>query len=281
MRTTTRLFLLCVVLLLATRVTGCNSSDAPEGNFVPIEGRVLFRVAEGYKSTDANCEPSIFLLMNTEKIYGCCNFEISSVVSRAGNQVSVVLQGIYEPSICLPAPGPATAAKALELAAGSYDLRFRLEDRVDEYEVTVTEDALAVREVAAGFTGPLTLLTWRYPRKSFAYLCGTMTETSWICGAFLDSLLSTGRFVEFAFPDSGSIPYPPASDGHYYDMPARYFRYETEAAYDTAGAVLGRYSREVVSQQLGVGLSLLNWRQKWYRSWVPKDWSSRDVGQPR
>jgi hypothetical protein len=205
--------------------------------------------------------------MQTEKIYGCYNFGIESEVDITGDVVSVSLQGIYKPSICLTALGPALAARALNLAAGSYVLRFSLEDRVDEYEVTVTDEAMAVSVVDADFTGPLTLLTWRYPRESFAYLCGTKTETSWICDAFLDSLLWTGRLGEFEFPDSGDIPYPRASSGHYYDTPARYFQYETEADFDSAGALLASYSREVISQHEGVGIYLVNWRNKWFRSW--------------
>jgi hypothetical protein len=285
MTATARLFPLCFALLLAVQLPGCDLPNAPDnkhdsdGSLVPIEGRIMFRVAEEYGCGHGSCEPSIFLLMNTEKIYGCCNFEIWSKVFRVHDRVSVDLQGIYKPWICLTSLGPATSTDALELATGSYHLRFCLEDRADEYEVTVTADAVAVHEVDADFTEPLTRLTWRYPRNSFAYVCGTMTETSWICGAFLDSLLSTGRFAEFVFPDSGSIPYPLASSGHYYDAPARYFRYVNEADYDTAGAVLGRYSRDVLSQQHGVSLYLLNWRQKWYRSWVPTDWNPRKTGQ--
>jgi len=280
-----RLWSLYIAILFVIQLTGCNlldsldDKDDSNGSLVPIEGRILFRIAERYRCGQRECEPSIFLMMNTEVIYGCCNFQIRSNLCCVHDRVSIDLMGIYQPSLCLTAIGPATSAAALELRKGTYHLRFRLNNRVDEYDLIISDEALAIHEVKADFTEPLTVLTWRYPPRSFAYVCGTMTENSWICDEFLDSLLSTERFVEFAFPDSGSIPYPVASSGHYYDAPARYFRYTSEADYDTAGVVLGRFSREVLSNQKGVSLYLLNWRQKWYRSWIPADWSSCNTGQ--
>jgi len=111
-------------------------------------------------------------------------------------------------------------------------------------------------------------LYWRYPPNSFAYLCGTTIETSWICDDFLDSMLYHVSIIEFEFPDSGEICYPRASQGHYYDMPARYFFYEREADFDSAGAVLKRYTEQVISQYSGVGIHLIGWNNKDYMSWL-------------
>jgi hypothetical protein len=80
--------------------------------------------------------------------------------------------------------------------------------------------------------------------------------------------LSTGRFEAFTFPDSGEIPYPREGGGHHYDMPVRYFRYETEADYDTAGAILERYSKEIISQYSGASISFYNWRDKAFHYWL-------------
>ncbi len=261
-------------LLLAGGLAGCDSSSSPggghdfDGTLAPIEGKIRFQIAEMYGCHSGECEPAIFLRMQTEKIYECFNFTIRSDIHRVGSHLLVDLRGIYRPSICFTAFGPATAADSLGLEPGNYDLRFRGDGWIDQYQVTVTDDALAVREVAADSTEASRPLIWRYPRRSFAYVCGTMTDNSWIYGAFLDSLLATDRFVEFAFPDSGRIPYPLGSGGYYYNPPARYFRYSTEADYDSAGALLGRYSRTVLSQQGGVGIYLQNWRNEYFRSWM-------------
>lgn len=272
-----RLAATCVIPLCMTIILGCESSTSPcvdrgpDDSLDPIDGHVRFLVKEKHYCPGDYCEPSIVLLMHTEKIYGCCNYGLESEVRIAGNVVRIRLRGVYKPDVCLTALGPAQGAHVLKLAPGKYDFRFCLGCDTDRYEVTITDEAIAVRELSAGFMESLSQLRWRFPHESFCYLCGTRTETSWICDAFLDSLMATGRFVEFTFPDSGDIPYPQGSAGHYYDMPGRYFRYTSEADFDTAGAILERYSQEVISQQPGVGLSLWNWKYKRYLSWLMDD----------
>lgn len=272
-----RLAAIYLIPALMTVLSGCDSSTppcvdpGPDGSLDPIEGRVLFRLAEWHACPGDICEPSIVLMMETEKIYPCFNYHIESKISVFSNTINVRLCGIYIPWICFTALGPARSTQVLELAPGEYDLRFLLGCGADRYEVTITDEALVTTERSAGFTEPLSRLTWRYPHESFCYLCGTTTETSWICDAFLDSLTARGLFVEFAFPDSGDIPYPRASEGHNYDMPGRYFRYTNEADFDTAGAILERYSREVISQHPGVSLSLWNWKNKRFLSWLMED----------
>lgn len=264
-----------LALLIVIQLQGCDPSgifgNDDDDEFDPIQGRILFSVSERYPCGSGECEPSIFLVMKTEATYGCCNYKIVSYVISADDKVTINLMGIYEPEICLTAIGPATSSTPLDLNPGTYRLQFRYKDRIDEYKLVVTNESLAVGEIWTSFTDPMTLLAWRYPHRTFAYVCGTMTDNAWICDDFLDLLLSTDRFVEFSFPDYGSIPYPAASSGHYNDTPARYFRYETEADCDTAGAILGRYSREVLADQSGVTLYILNWRQKWYQSWMLDD----------
>ena len=266
-----------VILVLMATLLGCDSSSTtcvdsgPGAGLDPIEGRVRFRLIEWHDCSRSYCDPSIYLQMYTEKIYPCCNYPLESDVSVAHGIVSVRLDGVYKPGVCKTMPGPARGGHILELEPGEYGLRFSLGCDTDYYELTITEEALSVRQRRSNFMEPVSQLYWRYPHESMCYLCGTPTEKSWICDAFLDSLMATGRFVEFSFPDSGQIPYPKASDGHYYDMPGRYFRYTSEADFDTAGAVLERYSHEVISQHGGVGISLWNWRNGRYFSWLMED----------
>jgi len=278
-----RLAVLSLIIPLAVTLPGCRTSTCPgdyqgpvcpidpDPSLRPIEGQILFRVAERHECPGEDCEPSIFLLMHTETIYGCCNFEIATEVEITGDIVSVALQGIYEPLVCLTALGPASAYLALDLTPSDYAFRFCHRGRLEQYRLTITDEAIITSGADADVTEPLALLTWRYPRESFCYLCGTTTETSWICDAFADSLMLSGRLSEFTFPDSGNIPYPRTSSYNQYDMPARYFRYATEADYDSAGAVLGRFAEGVLSQHPGVIISLRNWRNKFFRSWQMDD----------
>jgi hypothetical protein len=202
--------------------------------------------------------------METDRRYGCSNFPIVYEVHRSSEFVRVRVGGIGRVAICAASLGPATASDPMAFERGRHLLQFAHLGRIDEYEVTITDDAIAVDPLDAEVTAPLARLTWRYPRKSFAYFGGTTTQTSWICDAFLDSLLSTGRFREFVFPDSGDIPYPRVSSGYHYNIPPRYFRYATEADYDTAGAILGRLSRDVIAGQSGISLCLRNWLRRHY-----------------
>ena len=259
----------CIFLFLL--FISCDSFDFCDGSVSPLDSRIMFSVGEDHDCFYTNCEPSIVLRMETEKDYGCCNYSIETGVFVMREAVYVSLKGIYKPSLCLTSIGPACSARYLQLSPGIYSLNFLYDDRVEAYELVITDDAIRVEGGGFNLTKPTARLTWRYPSKSFAYLCGSTIETSWICDDFADSLLSTGLFSEFSFPDSGQIPYRVSSGGHYYDMPGRYFLYQNETDFDTAGAVLERYAKEVTSQYVGNGITLRNWTDRWFVSWMLED----------
>lgn len=259
----------CIFLFLL--LISCDSFDSSDGSVSPLDSRIKFSVGEDHDSPCDNCEPSIVLRMVTEKTYGCCNYRIETGVFVTRRAVYVSLEGIYKPSICLTAIGPASSVRYMQLSPGTYSLNFLHDDRVETYELVITDDAIRIDGEGSFLTEPEARLTWRYPPKSFAYLCGSTIETSWICDDFADSLLSTGLFSEFSFPDSGEIPYWRSTGGYYYNMPGRYFLYESEADFDTAGAVLERYAKEVTSQYIGNGITLRNWKDRWFVSWMLED----------
>jgi hypothetical protein len=142
---------------------------------------------------------------------------------------------------------------------------------MDRYEVFVKKSSIEVTgfvSLFTKFTEPEFEVFWRYPQNSFVYLCGTKTETSWIGDDFLSVLLSEVNLEEFKFPDYGEICYPRSSQGHYYDMPARYFIYKSEEDFDKAGEILKSYNESVISSYSGVGISLTNWKNKYFYSWL-------------
>jgi hypothetical protein len=259
----TVLFYLPIVL----SIQGCKIFKTPK-NLQPIEGNIVFSIKEGYEHPYSVGEPRIMLKMVTEKIYPCYNWTIDSDVGVRDKSINVTLNGIYVPEICFTALGPATFSSFLDLPNGDYVLTFTAGEIKDKYTLTVTDDYIKLNELSSHFTIPEFKLFWRYPPNSFAYLCGTTNETSWICEDFLDTLLSKIQLEEFYFPDSGEIPYPSSSMGHYYDMPARYFYYKNEADFDMAGEILRSYTQSVISQYSGVGISLINWKNKQYSSWL-------------
>jgi hypothetical protein len=254
---------LCAFLGISLLITSGCTSDLHS-----IEGRILFKVYEGHSSDDLEGQPRIILELRTEKIYCCCNNRIISDVTRSGGYIAVHLKGVLFPELCLTSLGPAMSRDFLDLPEGAYSLNFRQWSSSDKYTLTVRKDAIEIDPGVTNFTAAENLLFWRYPENSFAYYCGTMTETAWVCDDFLSHLIREIDLDEFCFPDYGKIPYSRSSQGHYYDAAARYFRYKTEDDFHRAGEVLAAYSREVIVGMEGIGLCLKNWKNKNYCSWL-------------
>lgn len=182
--------------------------------------------------------------------------------------ISIDLLGISVPEVCLTAFGPARSTSYLNISIEEYLVYFSYRGVTDKYVLTVFDSSLGINEETSRFTKPELKLFWRYPPNSFAYLCGTMNETSWICDDFLDTLLGAINLEEFQFSDSGRIPYPCSSSGSYYNMPVKYFYYEKEEDFDKAGEKLKSYTQNVVKPYLGIGIELINWKNKKFYSWL-------------
>jgi hypothetical protein len=272
--TIARNLIIISAMALVLTMYNCDTSpvniDRPDP-FKPVEGitgNIRFWIGESHDYQADGSDPSLTLFLMTEYIYPCCNFSIQQRLFRFGNKITVDLLGIYVPAICLTALGPATSQPPINIHAGTYELRFILGGEVDRFTLHLTDASISVTGDDTGFMICEYPLVWRYPPKSFAYLCGTTTETSWMCSEFLDSLLAAGLYEQFQFPDYGLVPYPKSSGGHYYDMPALYFTYERERDFDAAGDILARYANTTTKHYQGVGLSLVNWRKEWYSSWL-------------
>lgn len=266
-----RIVVLSGVFILAVLLSACKpfspDEKEPDRTGMPIEGSILFSLREGYAKIGEVADPEIILSMATQSIYGCCNYSIVARTCFDGATFEVNLQGIYIPDICLTALGPATFRRPVNLPTGTFEFIISSADTIDRYEVTITETSISLQAIETRFTIPRSTLVWRYPENSFACVCGTMEETAWICGDFADSLLAMPNLQSFVFPDSGTVPYPTESSGHWHDDPARYYLYENESDYDAAGELLRRYSLETIAQYSGVTIYLVNYRNKWFRSW--------------
>lgn len=262
------LFLVAAPLLL---LPGCGIFDSSKGELKPIEGNLIFRFQEGYQDHGGISEPGIRLSMVTEKTYPCCNWSIRSKVTVQKGAILIRVFGVYVPEVCATAIGPAAWSSFLDISTGEYSVYFSYRDMTDRYSLTVTDSSLEITEHISRFTKPKSELLWRYSSNSFAYLCGTTTETSWMCEDFLDTLLSEINLEEFQFPDSGEIPYPCSSAGHHYDAPAKYFFYEKDEDFDKAGEILKSYTQDVIIPQLGIGISLIGCKNQRHLSWLLDD----------
>lgn len=73
---------------------------------------------------------------------------------------------------------------------------------------------------------------------------------------------------EFYFSDIAEIPYTLSSQGHYYDAKARYFYYKTEEEFDKIQEVMKSYKHTHFPDDNGIGLSVVNWMDKKFYSWL-------------
>jgi hypothetical protein len=95
-----------------------------------------------------------------------------------------------------------------------------------------------------------------------------MEETQWVYNEFLILLEDSTNIQEITFPNYGKICFPAESDGHYIDMPVKYFRYNTDEDFEKIGSLLNKYSRDVIKLYSGVSIWVWNWKNKKYYSWI-------------
>ncbi|RMH93479.1 MAG: hypothetical protein D6681_13635 [Calditrichaeota bacterium] len=263
-----------LLLVLPLAFVGCDLLDGgidsiDQEQLEPLEGGINFSVREFHPGYQENVAPEIFLFAATEKIFPCFNYYLHSEIVTLGNTILVAIQGAKKPDICLTALGPARMQEPLELSPGVYHLVWKYRDATDVYQLEITDTSIVVSGDSGSFTRPEFHTFWRYPPNSFALVCGTTPEFPTIRDEFVDTLLSVVSLREFQFPRGGVIPYPTRSSGHYIDLPARYFYYDTEADYDRAGEVLRDFSRRRIRPGSGVSIYLVNWKNRWFRSWHP------------
>jgi hypothetical protein len=217
---------------------------------VPLDGRLWFDIEERCEFRDSTVVPVFVLVLETELVYPRCCFHIIAEPRVSDGTVTVLVQGVYTDGH-LRAGGRATCRTDLALDLGRHTFNFLYRGKLDRYVVNVKDDRIDISTGANSFTKPKHHRIWRFPPRSFACFCGTLAEESWICEDFLYKLTSALRLDEIRAEPSGKWPYPREWEGHYYDMPPRYFRYKRESDFDLAGEILRAYSVRVVKGRLG------------------------------
>ncbi len=239
---------------------GC-VNDSNELKLLPLEGKIIIGIDEGYDDYGSIAPPSVFINLTTQKIYGCSNYYISAVCSVEENLIEVFINGIAAPEICLTALGPAAARIKTGLKEGNYILRIRAPGFVDEYSVVLNKGFIRVEGDSTGSTSLACRQFNRYPEKSFVYLCGTVIKDSSLCRMFIDTVGSVIELQQFEFPETGVIPYPQSLYGFEYNMPAKYFYYRTEADYDRIKGIMDSFKRSYM-QNTGNYICVTNWMNK-------------------
>lgn len=206
--------------------------------------------------------------MQTEKIYGCYNYGIACNYRIEDRKIFVNINGIAKPSVCATALGPANARIKLGYIAGVYEMEFKSENFTDKYNLLISDSLIILDGRGTPNTNPSTFFMYRYPKNSFAYLCGTLLSDSSLCSKFIDTLQSVISITEFHFSDIAEIPYPNSSQGHYYDADARFFYYQNGSDFEKIREVMKSFKQSYFPDNYGTGLSVISWMNKKIYSWM-------------
>lgn len=247
----------------------CDVHELSSPEYLKVEGKIDFEVTEFHLSSDTSAPPEIYLTLRTEKIYPCVNYLIKTNLDDSKTDlIDVDLLGIQTPEICLTALGPATTSLKLKVGEGDYNLRIHSKNFNVIYKLKIDSKAIIILGDETLNVKPVTNIFWRFPEKSFVYLCGTTVSDKYTCDNFLDTLRSKIALTEFHFPAGGKLPYPTSSSGYYLNMPARYFYYKNEEDFERAGKIMKNYYSKYLKNKQGIGLSISNWMGKFYYSWM-------------
>ena len=259
--------ILTVIIIL---IPSCDILDSSSSSktISQLDSKILFKAVESYELLDAISIPQIFIEMTTEKIYGCYNYRIVTSWKIEDKSIIINIIGIYKPHNCLMALGPANGRVKLGKISGNFEIKFKQSGFCDSYNLLISDSLIVLDGEETPNTAPLFYSSWRFPEKSFVYLCGTTLSDTTICSDFLDTLKTVIPLTEFEFPDFAEIPYPQASQGHYYDADARYFYYESEEDFDEIQEVLRSYKYDHFPDNNGIGLSIINWMNERIYSWL-------------
>ena len=114
---------------------------------VPLDSNLFFAFEEA--------GGQITLKVWTEKIYGCCNYEIDAELLHPNpREFEVMVKGIYRPAECLTTTGPATWEVNLGELDKVYDLVFIYEDLRSHHRLTISPESIVVKTEETEFTQP-------------------------------------------------------------------------------------------------------------------------------
>ncbi len=167
----------------------------------PLESRIAVKI-EQLHLCETGCEPTTYLTLTTDVVYGCLNYWISSEYDLTWDQMTIDVDGILPPSGCLTAVGPATSGWVIDLTPGEYKLDITYLDSVDHYTLDVTDTLITVEESTHSFSYPAfdefylnrdDVLSWGYESD---------TTNQWVEDLIEGQLQGVTELQELAIPDS-------------------------------------------------------------------------------
>jgi len=255
------------IIIVVILFSSCDNLASDNSTISPLDSKIGFKVIESYDFETVST-PIVFIELKSEKIYSCYNYRIVTDYKIVFNTININIIGIDKPDICLPAFGPANGRIKLGKLFGVYEIKIHGVEFDNNYNLLISDSLIIIDGNETPYTNPLIHFLYRYPKNSFAYLCGTTLTDTTICKGFIDTLKSVINITEFSFSDIAEIPYPFSSQGHYYDANARYFYYENEEEFGKIQEVMKSYKKTHFPNDDGVGLTIINWMNKKFHSWL-------------
>jgi len=245
-----------LILLFSVQFMACKSN---EPKIEEIPNGINFLMAELYQYPNSEPIPAFGFYTNDDT--KCGNNLIYQSIHETEDYIEIEILGYNKPSSCHGDPAPATSVVPLFLNSGEYKFKITYESEVDDYTLVVTDSTLQLtQDETYFFSTPRNTLYWRYPEKSFALLAGTSTAADLFYDMVFDSLEAKFNFTEFAFPDSGLIPYPDSLTGFDTNHPARFFKYDSSQDALNAGIFIQDFGRKHILNRNENRFILFEWK---------------------
>jgi len=257
-----------LVLLIFLTFSSCDILDSDSSTLSPLDTKIDFKVIESYDNYETVSTPKIFIYLVSEKIYGCSNYSIVTNFNIYDKTIEVNILGIDKPNICLTSLGPAGGRINLGEISGISEIKFIGPGFEDKYNLLISDSLIILDGKETSNTKPLINFAYRYPKNSFEYLCGTTLADTSLCQHFIDTLKSVIDLTEFHFTDIAEIPYSKSSQGYYYNANSRFFFYKNESDFNKIENVMKSFKESYFPTDNGVGLSIINWMNKKFYSWL-------------
>lgn len=264
------LFLLGSLFIYACNLSGNEGVHQEEREGVPFEKvkEITSDLSMRFRefTFDKVIGPELFLEIRTTAVYGCGNYYIKTDTVYEDQTLSINVIGAAIGSGCLTNIWPATTHLFPTKSFNRIEINLR--DSTDIYDIDITENKVTASPLSTSFSSFEYLNYYPYPKNSFAFYCGTLTQDSASCNEVYELLKTNLNVQEFSLPTDGESPYSEKSDGHHYNAPGKFFKYTQEEDLTTANAYILNYINANLKNTEGYGLVLVSWNDGYYRNGV-------------
>lgn len=191
---------LLILTLICFTIFGCSSDDTNDNysKYITndsIATDINFMPEQVYSNSNKTEPPILKLKLITEKQFLCINYSLVTTQFIDGNEFIIRFDEIIAPEVCLTASGPAISY--IDLPENISKITFINGDIIDKYSIEISQEKISILQIEKNFTNYLYNKTFRIPEKSFAYVCGTNTDNTYIYKDFSAIIEGNPNFVEF------------------------------------------------------------------------------------